>query len=121
MPHQQLDSVLADFREQHIKAAQITKAAHAMAKKQGSVGEDEEAVAIASLAVAGEAGEIVAGSAVAGQAGDVVAGFAVAVEAEQYVVWYADAGVSEDDGVGPPCREPKGLAEPLGRPLEAPT
>ena len=43
-----------------------------MAEKQCSVGEDEEAVAIASLAVAGEAG-------------GVVAGIVVAVEAEPYV------------------------------------
>jgi hypothetical protein len=38
MPHQQLDSVLAEFREQHIKTANGTKVAHAMAKQQGSVG-----------------------------------------------------------------------------------
>jgi hypothetical protein len=38
MPHQQLDSVLAEFREQQIKAAKDTKAAHAMAKKEGSIG-----------------------------------------------------------------------------------
>ena len=82
MPHQQLDSVLAEFREQQIKAAKDTKVAHAMAKKQGSVEEDEAAV---SIAVAGEAGEVVAGSAVAGEAGDVVAGYAVAGEAEHYV------------------------------------
>jgi hypothetical protein len=75
MPHQQLYSVLADFEEQPVKAAKGTKAANAMANKQGSVEEDEEAMAIASLAVAGEAGEVAAGSAVAG-------------EAEQYVVWY---------------------------------
>ena len=42
---------MAQRREQllQIKAAKDTKVAHAMAKKQGSVGEDEEAVAIASL------------------------------------------------------------------------
>ena len=100
MPHQQLDSVMAEFREQHIKAAKDTNAANTMAKKQGSVGEDEEAIATASLAIAMEEGEVAAGS-------------AVAREAEQYVVWYADAGVSEDDGFGPPCPEAKGLAEPL--------
>ena len=81
MPHQQLDSVMAEFSKQHIKAAKGTKVANAMAKKQGSVGEDDEAVATASLAVAGEAGEVVAGSAVAGDAGEVVAGSAVACEA----------------------------------------
>ena len=102
------------FREQHVKAAKHIKVANAIAKKQGSVGEDAEAVAIAPLAVAGEAGEVVAGSAVAGEAGAVAAGSAVAEEAEQYVVWYEDAGVSEDDGFGPPCPEPKGLAGPLG-------
>ena len=91
-----------------------------------TVGEGEEAVAgvahavareagefVAGSAVAGEAGEVVAGSAVAGEAGEVAAGSAVAVEAEHYVVWYEDAGVSEDDGFGPPCPETKGLAEPL--------
>ena len=52
MPHQQLDSVLAEFREQQIKAAKGTQAANSMAKKQGSVGQHAEAVAIASLAVA---------------------------------------------------------------------
>ena len=52
MPHQQLDSLLAELREQQIKAAKGTKAANAMAKKQGLVGEDKEAVAIASLAAA---------------------------------------------------------------------
>jgi len=35
-------------------------------------------------------------------------------------VWYADADI-EDDGFGPPCPEPKGLAEPLGSPLADPT
>ena len=104
-----------------------------MAKKQGSVGEDKEAVAIAYLAVAeeagevaagsavaGEAGAVVAGSAVAGEAGEVVAGSAVARQAKPYVLWYADASVSEDDGFGP-RPEPNGLAEPLGAPLEDPT
>ena len=65
MPHQQFDSVLAEFREQQIKAAKDTKAARAMANKQGSTGEDDEAIAIASLAVSGDAGEVAAGSAVA--------------------------------------------------------
>ena len=60
MPHQQLDSVLAEFREQQMNV---------MAKKQGSVGEDEEAVPIVVLAVAREAGAIAAGSAVAREAG----------------------------------------------------
>ena len=57
-----------------------------MAKAQGSVGEHEEAVAIAYLAVAGKAEDIVAGSAVAGAA-------------VPDVVWYKDAD-SEDDGFG---------------------
>ena len=118
--------MLAEFRAQHIKAAKDTKAAHAMAKKQGSVGEHGEAVAIASLACAGEAGGVAAGSAVASEAGEVDAGSAVAEEAgevaavsavareaEQYAVWYKYADI-EDDGVGPPCPEPKGLVEPLG-------
>ena len=70
---EQLDSVLAEFKEQHIKAAKGTKVANAMAKKQGSVGQDEEAVAIAW-----GAGEVVAGTAVAGEAGEVAAGSAVA-------------------------------------------
>ena len=61
-----------------------------MAKKQGSVGEDEEAVAIASLTVAGEAGEVVAGSADAGEAGGVAASPAVAGEAELYVLLNKD-------------------------------
>ena len=52
MPHQQLDSVLAEFREQHAKATKGTKAAKAMAKTQGSLEEDDEASAFASLAVA---------------------------------------------------------------------
>ena len=46
MPHQQLDSVLAEFREQPIKAANDTNTVSAMANKHGSVGEDGEAVAI---------------------------------------------------------------------------
>ena len=111
MPQEQLENVLAEFREQQIKAAKDTKAVNSMAKTQGSVGEDEEAVAIVGLAVAGEAGEVAAGSAVAG-------------EAEQDVVGSEDAPVLEDDGFGPPPKEPKGLAEPLhpgGRPLEDPT
>jgi len=118
LPHQHLDSVLAEFRAQQIKAAKGTKVANAMAKKQGSVGEDEEAVAMVSFAVAGEVGEVGAGSAVEGEAGEVVAGSAVAGEAEQDDVWdkYADI---EYDGVGPPSLEPKGLAAPLfGPPLE---
>ena len=81
MPHQQLDSALAEFREQHIKAARGTKVANAMAKKHGSVGEDKEAVATASLAGAEEAGEFAAGAAVEGEAGEVVAGSAAAGEA----------------------------------------
>ena len=68
MPHQQLDSVVAEFREQHIKAAKDTKVANAMAEKQGSVGEDEYAVAIAVLAVASQAGAVAAGSEDAGEA-----------------------------------------------------
>ncbi len=40
MPCQQLDSVMVEFREQQTKAAKDTKAAIAMAKQQGSVGED---------------------------------------------------------------------------------
>ena len=57
---------MAEFREQHIKAAKDTKVAHAMAKKQGSVGEDhDEAVAIVFFAAAGEAGPVAAGSAAA--------------------------------------------------------
>ena len=43
-----------------------------------AVGEVEEAVAIASIAVAGEAGEVVAGFAVAREAGESAAGSAVA-------------------------------------------
>ena len=35
MPHQQLDSVLAEIKEQQTKAAKDTKAANAMAKQQG--------------------------------------------------------------------------------------
>ena len=88
MPQEQLENVLAEVREQHMKAAKDTKAANSMAKKQGSVGEDdanEEAVAIAGLAVAEATGAVAAGSAVAG-------------EAEHYVAWYEDAGVSEDGG-----------------------
>ena len=72
------------------------------------MGEDEEAVAIASLAVAGDAGEVAADSAVAGEAREVPARSAVAGLAEQYVVWYEDADI-EDDGFGPPCPEPKRL------------
>ena len=98
MPQEQLENVLAEFSEQQIKAAKNTKAANSMAKKQGSVGEDEEAVAIAGLAAAEEAGEVAAGSAVAG-------------EAEQDVVRSEDAPALEDDGFGPPPQEPK--AEPL--------
>ena len=106
MPQEQLENVLAEFWEEQIKAAKDTKAVKSMAKKQASVGEDEEAVAIAGLAVAGEAGEVAAGSAAAG-------------EAEQDVVGSEDAPVRDDDGCGPPLMEPK--AEPLlpgGRPLE---
>ena len=65
------------FSEQHVKAAKGTKAAKAMAKKQGSVGEDEQAVAAGS-AFAGEAGAVVAGSAVAREAREVAAGSAIA-------------------------------------------
>ena len=65
--------MLAEFREPYIKAATGTKVANAMAKKQGSSGEDE-AVATASIAAARGAGEVVAGSAFAGEAGEVVAG-----------------------------------------------
>ena len=83
-----------------------------MTNKQGSVGDDEEAVAIA---VAGEAGAVAAGSAVAGEAREVAAGSAVAGEAEPYVVWQNDADI-EDDGFCPPCPEPKGLAEPIWTP-----
>ena len=61
-------------------------------RKQGSVGEDKEAVAISSCAVAEEAGEVVAGP-VAVEAGTVAAGSAVAGEAEQDVVWYKDADI----------------------------
>ena len=35
MPQEQLDNVLAEFREQQIKAAKDTKAANSMAKKTG--------------------------------------------------------------------------------------
>ena len=45
-------------------------------------------------------------------------------EAEHDVVGSEDAPVLEDDGFGPPPKEPKGLAEPLhpgGCPLEDPT
>ena len=108
MRHQQLDSVLAEFKEQQIKAAKDTKAAHAKAKQQGSTGEDDGAIAIASLAVAGEAREVAAGSAVAREAREVAAGSAIAREAEQYAVWYKDADI-EDDGFGPPCPEPNRL------------
>ena len=41
MPQEQLGNVLADFREQQIKATKDTKAANSKAKKQGSVGEDD--------------------------------------------------------------------------------
>ena len=61
MPPEQLENVLAEFREQQIKAAKGTKAAKSMAKQQGSVGEDdtnEEAVAIVGLAVAEETGKL---------------------------------------------------------------
>ena len=115
MPHQQLDGVLAEYREQQIKAAKETKAENAMTKKQGSVGKDEGAVPIAPLAVAGEAGEVAAGSAVAGEAGGVPADSMVAREAEQDVVRSVDADI-EDDGVGPTCPEPNGLVEHLGPP-----
>ena len=53
----QWDNVLAEFSKQHIKVANDIKAANAMAKKQGSTGEDE-AVAIASLAVARGQGKL---------------------------------------------------------------
>ena len=66
MPQEQLDNVLAAIREQHIKGASDTKVLNAMAKKQGSVGEDKEAVAVASLA-AEEAGEVAAGSSCTGR------------------------------------------------------
>ena len=92
MPQEQLQNVLAEFREQHIKAAKDTKVVNSIAKQQGSVGEDdttEEAVAIVGLAFAEETAGVAAGSAVAG-------------EAEQDVVGSEDAPALEDDGVGPP-------------------
>ena len=65
-----VDNQVAQRREQllQIKAAKDTKAAHAMANESGSVGEEEEAVAIAPLAVARGAREVAAGSAVAMEA-----------------------------------------------------
>ena len=95
MPHQHLDSVLAECREQHIKAAKGTKAANAMAKQQCSVGEDEEAIAIASLAVAREARAIAAGSAVASEATEVAAGSATARDAKEVAAGSAVAREAE--------------------------
>ena len=89
--HQQLDSMLAEFREQHIKAAKGTKVAHAIVKKQSSVGEDYEAVPIVPIAVAGVAVDVAASSAVAGDAGEVVASSAVAGEARAVVAGSAVA------------------------------
>ena len=65
------------FHGHHIKAAKDTKASHSMDKEQGSAGEDEEAVALAGLAVAGVGGEVAAGSAVAGEADQYVLGFQI--------------------------------------------
>ena len=38
MPQEQLENVLAEFREQQIKATKDTNVANSKAKKQGSVG-----------------------------------------------------------------------------------
>ncbi|MFM7983610.1 MAG: hypothetical protein ACKPKO_30220, partial [Candidatus Fonsibacter sp.] len=63
-----MDSVLAEFREQHIAAADDLKVAVASSKKQGSVGDDGDAIIseIVARAGAGEPGDVVADSAVAG-------------------------------------------------------
>ena len=107
MPHQQLNSV-GRVQGTTYQGRQGHQGCECHGQYIGSIGEDKGAIAIAALASAREAEEVAAGS-------------AVAKEAEQYAVWYEDAGVSEDDGFGPPCPEPKGLAEPLGPPLEDPT